>query len=78
MLVYLNHYWVIKYLISVYLKIVLPLLGYELSNVGIFKPLLFNHYWVIMLVYLNIVLPLLGYEISNVGIFKYCFTIIGL
>ena len=60
-----------KYIISVYLKIVLPLLGYELSNVGIFKPSLLG-------VYLNIVLPLLGYEISNVGIFKYCFTIIGL
>ena len=51
-----------KYLMLVYLNIVLPLLGYEISNVGIFK----------------IVLPLLGYEISNVGIFKYCFTIIGL
>ena len=52
-----------KYLMSVYLKIVLSLLGYEISNVGILK----------------IVLPLLGYEISNVGIFnKYCFTIIGL
>ena len=51
-----------KYLMSVYLKIVLPLLGYEISNVDILK----------------IVLPLLGYEISNVGIFKYCFTIIGL
>ena len=26
-----------KYLMSVYLKIVLPLLDYEISNVGIFK-----------------------------------------
>ena len=52
-----------KYLMLVFLKIVLPLLGFEISNVGI---------------NLNIVLPLLGYEISNVGIFKYRFTIIGL
>ena len=52
-----------KYLMSVYLNIVLPLLGYEISNVGI---------------NLNIVLPVLGYEISNVGIFKDRFTIIGL
>ena len=26
-----------KYLMSVYLKIILPLLGYEISNVDIFK-----------------------------------------
>ena len=75
---------------SVYLNIVLLLLGYEISNVDIVLPLLgyeisnvvlFYHNWVmkyLMSVYLNIVLPLLGYEISNVGIFKYCFTIIGL
>ena len=69
-----------KYLMLVlfyYLNIVLPLLGYEISNVGIFKycftiiGLLFYYYWVmkyLMSVYLNIVLLLLGYEISNVNI----------
>ena len=65
---------------SLYLNIFLPLLGYEISNVGIFKDR-FNHYWImkyLMSVFLKIILPLLGYQISNVGIFKYCFTIIGL
>ena len=62
-----------KYLMSVYLNIVLPLLGYKISNVG-----LFYYYWVLMLVYLKIVLSLLAYEISSVGIFKDRFTIIGL
>ena len=36
-----------KYLMSVYLNIVLPLLGYKISNVG-----LFYHYWDIK--YLNV------------------------
>ena len=49
-----------KYLVLVYLKIVLPLLGYELSNVGIFKNCLLYHYWVMK--YLMSVLPLLGYD----------------
>ena len=60
-----------KYLMSVYLRIILPLLGYELSNVGIFK-------YCLTIYNVGIFKPLLGYKISNVGIFKDRFTIIGL
>ena len=37
------HYWALKYVMSVYLNIVLPLLDFEICNVGIFK-----HYFTII------------------------------